>query len=182
MNAPAPRSSRTLWLILAVCLAPVVASYAAFYLLPSRPTTNYGELVAAPAPAIAGTLADGKPWTLEGERGRWVLAVAAPGACDDACAKALYATRQARTMQGREQERVRRVWLAAGDRAAPPPEHPDLVTVRVAADAAAALPGGARAILLVDPLGNVVLAWPADPDVKAMARDLTRVLRASRIG
>jgi hypothetical protein len=35
---------------------------------------------------------------------------------------------------------------------------------------------------LIDPLGNWVLAWPADPDIKALAKDLGRVLRASRIG
>jgi hypothetical protein len=27
-----------------------------------------------------------------------------------------------------------------------------------------------------------VLAYPRDPDIKAMARDITRLLRASRIG
>ena len=48
--------------------------------------------------------------------------------------------------------------------------------------AVAALPKGEDAIYLVDPLGNQVLAWPRDPDIKALARDLTRVLEASRIG
>jgi len=27
-----------------------------------------------------------------------------------------------------------------------------------------------------------VLAWPADPDIKAMAQDLKKLLRASQIG
>jgi len=182
MSEPPKRSTRTLWLILGVCLAPVVLSYAAFYLLPSRPTTNYGELVAAPAPPVAGALADGRPWSLADERGRWVLLVAAPAPCEATCERALYATRQARTIQGREQERVRRVWLAGVEPAKPPAEHADLLVVRAAAAAAGTLPGGGRSILLVDPLGNVVLAWPADPDIKAMAKDLGRVLRASRIG
>jgi hypothetical protein len=182
MNPPPRRSTRTLWLILGVCLAPVVLSYAAFYLLPSRPTTNYGELVASPAPPVAGTLADGRRWSLADERGRWVLLVAAAAPCDAACERALYATRQARTIQGREQERVRRVWLAGDGAAAAPAEQADLLVVGAAAASASALPGGGRSILLVDPLGNVVLAWPSDPDIKAMAKDLGRVLRASRIG
>jgi hypothetical protein len=59
-------------------------------------------------------------------------------------------------------------------------EHPDLVVVRVANPPA--LPRGGNRIYLVDPLGNFVLAWPAKPDIKAMAKDLTRLLRASSIG
>jgi len=37
-------------------------------------------------------------------------------------------------------------------------------------------------IYLIDPLGNVVLRYPVDPDIKRMAKDLERLLRASRIG
>ncbi|HET8876069.1 MAG TPA: hypothetical protein VFO53_07055 [Casimicrobiaceae bacterium] len=76
-----------------------------------------------------------------------------------------------------------RVWLVSGDPAPPAAllaEHPDLTAVRVAAPPA--LPRGAARIYLVDPLGNFVLAWPSKPDIKAMARDLGRLLRASSIG
>jgi hypothetical protein len=34
----------------------------------------------------------------------------------------------------------------------------------------------------MDPLGNQVLAWPRPPDPKALAKDLGRLLKASRIG
>ena len=34
-------------------------------------------------------------------------------------------------------------------------------------------PEGADRIYLIDPLGNFVLAWPSNPDIKAMARDLS---------
>ena len=37
-----------------------------------------------------------------------------------------------------------------------------------------------RARVLVDPAGHQVLAWPRDPDIKALSRDLSRLLRASR--
>jgi hypothetical protein len=66
------------------------------------------------APEVAGPTIDGKPFRLGGLRGHWLLAVAAPGACDAACAHALYATRRARTMQGREMDRV--VRRASGSR------------------------------------------------------------------
>ena len=53
---------------------------------------------------------------------------------------------------------------------------------RVEPAGVARLPDGGRGLALVDPLGNVVLTWPADPDIKAMAKDIARLLRASRIG
>ena len=107
------------------------------------------------------------------------------GACDAACTQALYATRQARTLQGREMDRVARVWFMTDD-AVPPPglvaQHPDLSLVHVAATGLAVWSAGSERIYLIDPLGNLVLAFPRDPDIKGMGRDLTLLLRASRIG
>jgi len=78
-----------------------------------------------------------------------------------------------------------RVWLS-GDDGEPSPallaEHPGLERVRVAPATATNSPLADGRIYLVDPLGNWVLAWPADPDIKKLANDLGRVLRASRIG
>jgi hypothetical protein len=194
MSDPAPkaaagmsrRNRRTLVLLALVTVAPVIASYAAYYWFPRDKQANYGELLpVGPAPELAGVTPGGAPFRLSELRGRWVLAVATPGACDRACAQSLYATRQARTIQGREMERVARLLLVTGDGAPPvalASEHPDLVTARVAPGALAAWPAGDDRIYLVDPLGNLVLAYPRDPDIKAMAKDLTRLLKASRIG
>jgi hypothetical protein len=180
------RSRRTLLLIALVAVAPVIASYAAYYFFPRTTLANYGELLATrPAPEIAGIAADGKPFQLASLRGKWILAVAAPGACDAACTQALYAMRQGRTLQGREMDRVTRVWFVT-DEAMPPAElaaqHPDLLMVYGPATGVAAWGAGPDRIYLVDPLGNLVLAFPRDPDIKGMGRDLTRLLRASRIG
>jgi len=186
VSDPAKRNLRTLWAILAVCAAPVVASFAAYYLMPAREGTSYGELLPTQAaPHLTGTNDDGRAWTLEGEKGRWVIVVVAPAACDDACAARLYATRQARTMQGRERERVLRVWLATGDgaaNAARRADHPDVEVIRADPRATERLPRGVEAVYLVDPLGNQVLAWPAAPDIRGVARDLAKLLKASRIG
>ena len=168
------RNRRTLILIAIVAVAPVVASYVAYYLFPRDRQVNYGELLPTQPPPDAATLAEFK--------GRWVLAVSAPGTCDAPCKAALYATRQARTIQGREMERVVRVWLV-GDEAVPAAallgEHQDLAVRR---GNFAGWPAGSNRIYLVDPLGNLVLAWPRDPDVKKMAADIGRLLKASRIG
>ncbi|MEO5765052.1 MAG: hypothetical protein ABIR52_07055 [Casimicrobiaceae bacterium] len=193
MNRPATaatgserKTRRTLLVILAVGLAPVIASYAFYYFAPRDAGANYGELLPTrPVPDVAGTTVDGTPFRLADLRGRWVMLAAAPGACGADCARKLYATRQGRTMQGREQERVVRVWLvtdAVVPTAALLAEQPGLVVVRVDPATATALTGGGARITLIDPLGNQVLAWPADPDIKGLARDLGRVLKASQIG
>ena len=81
--------------------------------------------------------------------------------------------------------RIGAVQLDAGG-AQPSPElraqHPGLVIARVPAGALAALPGAQAGIWLIDPLGNLVLSYPGDPDIKGLARDLSRLLQASRIG
>ena len=186
--APEARAKgrRTLLLLAAVAIAPVVASYSAYYFFPREQRTNYGELLpTGPAPALPGTRADGGPFALAQLRGKWVLTVAAPGGCDPRCTQALYATRQARTMQGREMERVQRLWFVT-DNATPDPvllaQHPDLQVARVPRDSLGGLPAGVDRIYLIDPLGNLVLAFPGDPDAKNVAKDIQRVLKASRIG
>jgi hypothetical protein len=184
--ARARTGKRTLLMIAAAVIAPVALSYGIYYLSPRGTFTNYGELLPTqPAPAVNGTRADGSPFRLAQAQGRWTIVVASGGTCDALCVQKLYATRQARTMQGRERERIERLWLVP-DGVRPDPnvltEHPDVVVIRTTPKDVAALPRGADAIYLIDPLGNQVLAWPREPDVKALSRDLTRLLRASRIG
>jgi hypothetical protein len=180
------RTRRRLIALAAIAIAPVILSYLAYYLLPRDTRVNYGTLLAtAPLPAITGTQLDGAPFAGAGLRGRWIILHVASGACDAGCGEALYASRQARTIQNAERERIARVWLVPDDKTPPPAivgAQEDLAIVRVTPQALAGLPEGARRIYLIDPLGNLVLAWPANPDIKAMAKDLTRLLRASRIG
>jgi hypothetical protein len=88
-------------------------------------------------------------------------------------------------MQGKEQDRIVRVLLVP-EGAAPAPAllagHPGLVVVQAGAAARGALPGGTDAIYVIDPLGNLVLRYDADPDIKGISKDLTRLLKASGIG
>ena len=180
------RNRRLLVLIAAIAVAPVLLSYAMYYFLPRDARANYGTLLATrPLPPIAGTQLNGAPFATGDLRGRWIMLFVASGDCDPRCGHALYASRQARTIQNAERERVQRAWLIPDDRAPAPgilAEHPDLLAARIAPSAGTGWPEGVDRIYLIDPLGNFVLAWPSNPDIKAMARDLTRLLRASRIG
>jgi len=187
---PLPRAAQSkrplVWLAI-VCLAPFVASFASYFWLVPTSRVNYGTLLGNRVlPDVPVTRLDGSidPHPL---RGKWALLVVDEGACAQACAQKLYATRQARTMQGKERDRVERIWLYTGD-ARPAPKliaaHPDLAIARAVPDVVAALPDPdpAQAIWLVDPLGNLVLRYPADPDIKRLHKDIARLLFASRIG
>ena len=192
MSEPAPqrkspaRGGRTILMIGVIALAPTIAAYTIYYAFPRKAQVNYGTLLpTAPAPSIEGVALDGAPFHLADLRGRWVLLAGGASGCDAACERTLYATRQARTMQGKEQERVVRVWLAAGDAelsADRMVREPGLIAARVPAAALAALPGREHGIWLIDPRGNLVLGYSADPDIKGLANDLGRLLKASSIG
>jgi hypothetical protein len=180
------RTRRLLLLLAAIAIAPVLLSYLAYYAMPRDARVNYGTLLGTRTLApIAGTELTGAPFATSSLRGRWVVLYAGAGRCDEACAAALYASRQARTIQNAERERVARLWLIP-DGGTPSSrvldEHPDLTIARVAPSVASDLPEGIDRIYLIDPLGNFVLGWPSKPDIKAMAKDLTRLLRASQIG
>jgi hypothetical protein len=179
---------RPLYILAAVCAAPFIASFALyFFWTPSAGQVNYGTLVAPqPLPNMRLRTPAGESFALRELRGKWVLLTLDGVACDEACAKKLYATRQARTMTGKERERVQRLWLVTGAGAPPPAlvaAHPDL---RIAAADPVLLPalpadpeGG---IFLIDPLGNLILRYPADPDIKQLNKDLGRLLYTSHIG
>ena len=185
--ASAAKSRRPLVWMAIVCLAPFVASYVFYFWLAPTSRVNYGTLLGDRVlPDIAVTRLDG---TIDPHRfrGKWTLLVVDAGTCPQSCAQKLYATRQARTMQGKERDRVDRIWLYTGE-ARPAPElvaaHPDLAIARAEPGVVAALPDAdpAQAIWLVDPLGNLVLRYPADPDIRRLHKDIARLLYASRIG
>ena len=108
--------------------------------------------------------------------------------------------RQIRLTTGRERDRVERLWLLT-DEGTPDPtliaEHEGIWVARLgqvpAADvlvsnwlsvAATAVKnsGGASNIWIVDPLGNLMMRFPDNPDPDGMKKDMNRLLKASRIG
>src|SRR5207302_10172989 len=97
-------------------------------------------------------------------QGRWVLVTHDGGACPRGCLDKLVAMRQVRLALGREAPRVERLLVL--DDAAPlsaevPAAFPGMLVVRE--PAAAATTGDRDHIHLVDPHGNVILRWPAEP-------------------
>lgn len=180
--------------VLAVCAAPLIFSYLTYYVIKPTGRTNYGTLLdprAHPIPALGTTALDGKPDSLTAYKGKWLLLQAAPGECPQACKDQLVAMRQLRLMQGKEMERVERVWLITD--AAPL----DITLMKVVdgtrflrADAAAVakwLPveqGSALAdhMYLIDPLGNLMMRFPKNAEPAKVKKDIGKLLKASAIG
>ena len=191
---PARRRRQRLKLlaVLAVCAAPVIASYLTYYVIKPDGRTNYGELVEPqrPAAGLSVTRPDGTAAGMEAFRGKCVLLTAAPGACDAACAHRLYVMRQVRLTTGKERDRIERVLLLT-DQASPAAtvlaEHEGLHVLRTAPAALQrALPESqtlaAPSVYVVDPLGNLMMRFPADADPSRMKKDIAKLLRASRVG
>ena len=197
-SAPAPlhadgqrrRGRRVALVILAFCAAPTVAAWLAYFVWQPQSRTNYGELI---EPRLFSDpelrRLDGGPFRLSQLRGKWVLLQIDSGACGARCRKKLLYMRQARLAQGRDAERVERVWLL-DDSVVPDSgllrDYPGLTVARAPRGAfAAEFPAGGNRgdyIYVVDPRGNLMLRFPRDPDARKMLKDLERLLRVSRIG
>jgi hypothetical protein len=194
-NSQQTRAGRwKLALIVAICAAPLIASYLSYYVIKPTGRTNYGALIDPrehPLPDLGGKLLDGTTVSLDAYSGKWLMIQAEGGECPDACQKKLFALRQLRLMQGKEMDRIERVWLITDDRPLSTVlirEYDGMRMVRVNAAALKAwLPtdAGTRIedhIYLVDPRGHLMMRFPKDPDPQKVKNDMSKLLRASSIG
>jgi hypothetical protein len=174
------RGRLKLLLLAAFFTLPVAASFLIWWLdLAPGAAGNYGTLI-KPRPLEIAPLAALK--------GRWVLVQIDGGACGPACERKLYLMRQVRRAQGREMQRVARLWLL-DDAVAPRPALLAAIEGTVVAPAGGALrelfaaEGSPRDhVYLVDPLGNLMMRFPRDPDPLRVIKDLKLLLRASQFG
>jgi len=169
------RANTKLALLFAACAAPFVLAWLAYeFRWGAGQSGNYGELM-APQP-VAGPLAP--------LRGKWVFVTFDAAACDATCEKKLYVVRQVRRAQGKEMHRVERLWLVT-DGGKPRPE---LLAAIEGSHVAPADPQtvkaffGGQQIYLVDPLGNLMMRFPPEPDPAKVIKDLQRLLKYSRFG
>jgi cytochrome oxidase Cu insertion factor (SCO1/SenC/PrrC family) len=182
-----PRARRTLLALIAVCVLPVVASYLAFYVWQPSARMNFGTLVSPePLPRTALADLDGRSVETAVLTGAWTYLVVAPSDCDAACAEALYLTRQVRTAQAKEMDRVARIWLVSdggSPDAAVLEGHEGLRVLRADATWRARFePAGTPRVWLVDPQGNVMMRYPDALEAKGMVKDLARLLKYSQQG
>jgi hypothetical protein len=197
------RSRWKLFAVLAICAAPLIASYVTYYVIKPTGRTNYGELIDArqhPLPVLGATSLDGKPTELTAYQGKWLMIKTGPSACPKTCMDQMFAIRQLRTMQGKDMDRIERVWLITDNTPMDTVLIRELDGMRMLRAPAAAvarwLPPAAEgidsSIFLVDPLGHLMMRFPPPPAGSTEAqqvehyakvkKDIAKVLKASAIG
>jgi peroxiredoxin len=193
-----------LLLVLAVCAAPMIFSYLTYYVIKPQGRTNFGTLIDPrehPIPALQATTLDAQPASLDAWKGQWIMLKVGPGACAKDCMDQLFALQQLRSMQGKDMERIERVWLVTDS------EPLDTTLIRqldgvhmlrapagMVAKWLPVEPGAnpADTIYLIDPLGNLMMRFPKVPadasepqqvqHYAKIKKDIAKLLKASAIG
>lgn len=190
------QSRLKLYLVIAICAAPVIASYCVYYFVRPDARSNYGALIEPqrPMPPLHLKTLDGRAFDAATLRGKWLMLMVAGGDCPAACGDRLYHLRQVRLTTGKDRDRVTRVWLI--------PDAQPLSTMVIReydgtemlradpaelerwlpADSGESPSAYADHIYIVDPLGNLMMRFPVNADPNITKRDLAKLLSASRIG
>lgn len=180
--------------ILLVCAAPIIISYLMYYVVKPEGRTNYGDLLDPrqyPVPPLNMTDLAGRPLALREFEGKWIMLNVDGGACDKICERQLYEIRQLRTAQGKERDRIERVWLITDNAAVPEKIKQDyegthmLRVDPVPVKSWLPVEEGAAVrdhVYMIDPLGNLMMRWPKDADPNRMKKDISKLMKASRIG
>ena len=181
--------------LFAIFFVPLAVATGWYALAPgyTPPPSPNGELIDPPQPLepFTARTAAGEPIELETLRGRWHLVHVIRGDCDDTCRRRLYHTRQVRDALGEDRSRLVRLAVVDGGAEAPGiaselERHPRLriLPAADAPDLLRQLPGvdDASTVFLVDPLGNLMMRFPAALEPGAMLDDLEKLLKLSRIG
>jgi hypothetical protein len=206
-QAAPQRSLAPMGVVFLVALAPIVAAVVLYFTPQWWPSQqqHYATLIQPQrnlpeAQALALRTLDNQPFDLRSLQNRWLMVVVDRGDCGDDCARKLFITRNVHASQGKNVDRVARVWLITDDQPVPQrvlDAYQGTLMLRVdPAQAAAFLLGDAAAsadlpktlralggpIWVIDPLGHLVLRFPENADPVKVRDDLRLLLRNSRIG
>ena len=195
------KSRRTLLLIVSLFFAPVLIAVV-FYQFPAivalTGQKNHGNLIqpAVPLQDSRFITPDFDTLDIRFFEGHWTFVIVASDACEADCEERLYKTRQARLATGKDMEKVQRLLVLPRHGAKPDNQdlqHPDLLIASPADDAwqmtlESALAAAAIAnndnidqIYLIDPLGNLMMAYPDTIAGNLILKDLQRLVRVSWI-
>ena len=195
-NSVRNRKRLTLIALMALFLSPVIAAW--FW----TPDTfrNRGELIDPPRPLVSVPMIspDGSAVDLATLFGRWTYVFFVEAGCDESCKQLADAVERVRLSQGKNEKRVRLMVITLSPDALSSLEEIRLImpkTIVLGVNAAEKeqlmsqfMPSGGGSVLpsgsifLVDPMGNLMMRYPATADPTDLRKDISRLLRASRIG
>ena len=200
-HPPRKRSLLPLVAILLVSIAPIVGAFVAYFIPDWRPdgATNYGQFVEPqrPMPAASDlqlTTLDGEPFDLNSLKGEWLLLTSDVAQCDEPCARKLFVLRNSHASQGKNVERLTRVWFITDD--GPVPDkvkqaYQGTIMLRARRDQLEpflldgtphARQGLQGPMWIIDPNGNLILQYPVDADPLGFRKDVSKLVYNSRIG
>ena len=163
-------------------------------------TKNHGNLVvpARPLTDVALQTGSGKDYKFSDMNKTWVMIYIGEADCNKVCAEALYKMRQSRLAQRGEHLRIKRLYISTSGKAKPSlkkvlKDHPGLEIVSGSSASIDAVleqfklegkPSAkiANRLYLVDPFGNLMMSYESDFDAKGLIKDMTLLLKVSRIG
>ena len=206
MSVPEPTTARRrrimLLLLVTVFAAPFILSWYLFHFTQlgrGDAGRSHGQLIIPPRLLPEAALDDpGRQRESGMLRHKWTLLYLVPGPCDPQCLQALLQMRQLRLALGRHGQRMQRALVIYGNF---PPDLPASVLKEYPGQmimAGSALDGDdpgrnfrlfenddplrAERLYLVDPMGNLMLGWPAGTDPAGIIADLMRLLKYSGAG
>lgn len=183
-----------LLLLVGLFLAPVVVAYVLYNVgWQSNASVNYGDLI-QPVRAVTHVELRGpedRPFRFGGLPRKWTIMYFGSSECLKSCDAALYKMRQVHLAQGRQANRIQRVFIVTDS------AEIDSLRYKVLDYSGTLLLTGAPDAVdsiirqgalepdrtyIVDPLGNLIMSYPPDANPSGMRKDLSRLLRASQIG
>lgn len=187
-NEKVTRSRRTFILLVSLILSPIIIS-SFLHRWNYRPehTVNYGELLEVkPLQIIATNIEDNTIFRARQLKGVWNLLIIDSGECDGYCQEKLYIIKQVRLAQHVDKSNVQRIWLISDD-TKPASEIIDKykgtkLIHSQEKDLLHEFPfvnSQKDYIYVIDPMGNLMMRYPKNPDPKKMIGDLKRLLKLS---
>ncbi|PJE79583.1 hypothetical protein CI610_01453 [invertebrate metagenome] len=193
---PPDKKSRLSWHPILIFLLPtsllLLACFMYFsgFAVPQN-RTNQGELLLPPPSLDDLSLSyRGQLFSINDLEGRWAIITFGSTDCNsEACQNALYQTRQVHTATGKETQRVIRIF-AAQKMPAPSLElmeqHPGISWLQANPYAVQQALNISQwpdnRFFIVDPLGNIVMAYGPEHSGGDLLKDLKKLLRISTIG
>jgi cytochrome oxidase Cu insertion factor (SCO1/SenC/PrrC family) len=188
---------QNLLLVFAVFALPVIVA-TMMYVTGWKPsaTGNHGELI-QPArfiEEISMQSIDAKPVKFSELHGKWTMVYFDNAACPEECVKQLYNMRQTHIAQGKDQERVQRLFIFTDAQALDTlksklADYPDMlvwtgeksVLSKLIQDFGIEIKNTADQgyIYLLDPMGNLMMRYSPGVDPAGMRKDLVRLLKYS---
>jgi len=188
---------QNLLLVIAVFALPVVVA-TLMYVTGWKPsaTGNHGDLI-QPArfiEEISMQSIDAKAVKFSELHGKWTMVYFDTPTCPEECVKQLYNMRQTHIAQGKDQERIQRLFILTDAQAVDTlkpklTDYPDMlvwtgeksVLSRLKQDFGieGTKPSEQRYIYLLDPMGNLMMRYASGSDPAGMRKDLVRLLKYS---